>query len=253
MLVGTHIGKDKTFYKSLIDFYVDESNLLRPCQIFSKSPKVWSIPFVSHEDIEKTNEFIKQKNIKVFIHSSYLYNLSNINGFVKFERCLKWELDIGKQLGFKGVVIHTGKSLKLPIQIALDNMYNNIQKILPFIDSSCPLLLETPSGQGTETLAKYEDFENFYNRFTNEEKEKLKICIDTCHVFAAGYDPLDYIMNWVNSNPETLVLVHFNDSKCEKGKCKDRHALPGEGFIGLERMNQISNYCNDIKIPCILE
>jgi deoxyribonuclease-4 len=253
MLVGTHIGKDKTFYKSLIDFYGIEENLQRPCQIFSKSPKVWSIPMIPQEDIDKTNEFVKQKNLKVFIHSSYLYNLSNMDGFVKFERCLKWELEIGKRLGFKGVVIHTGKSLKLPMQIALDNMYINIKKMLPFIDSSCPLLLETPSGQGTETLTKYEEFENFYNRFTSEEKEKLKICIDTCHVFASGYDPLDYIQNWVNNNPGTLILVHFNDSKCDKGSRKDRHEEAGNGFIGLERMTEIGNYCNEKEIPCVME
>jgi deoxyribonuclease-4 len=132
-------------------------------------------------------------------------------------------------------------------------MYNNIQKMLPFIDSSCPLLLETPSGQGTETLAKYEEFENFYNRFTSEEKEKIKICIDTCHVFASGYDPLDYIINWINNNQNTLVLVHFNDSKCDLGSRKDRHALPGEGFIGLEKMNDISKYCLEQSIPCVLE
>ena len=108
------------------------------------------------------------------MHSIYLCNLCK--PFIKFREkafgCLLWELETGMLMGFNGVVVHCGKSLKLPLEEALNNMYTNMIILLPHINPTCPLLLETSSGQGSETLHQYDDLRNFYNRFTKEQKKR---------------------------------------------------------------------------------
>lgn len=255
MIIGTHIQKKKAFYPSLKKFYDNSENLKRPCQIFTGSPKFWRRPALDPSDVVSTQKFINEHNLYVYVHSIYLCNLckppQEFNE--KAHICLKWELETGMLMGFRGVVVHCGKSLKMPLELALNNMYENMCNLLQYICPTCPLLLETSSGQGSETLFQYDDFSKFYNRFTKEEKKKIKICIDTCHVFAAGHDPLEFIEKWHNDHPNTLVLVHYNDSQeCCGGK-RDRHAVPGEGHIGIEKMNDIALWCKRQNIPMVLE
>ena len=85
------------------------------------------------------------------------------------------------------------------------------------------------------------------------DKKKCKICVDTCHVFASGYDPLIYLTNIQYNHPGSIALVHFNDSKGEKGCRKDRHAFPGDGHIGIDKMREIAEWCVEHKIPMIYE
>ena len=255
MEIGTHIRKNKQFFLSLQAFYGNEDNLKRPCQIFTGSPKYWRRPSLQPEDVMATKRYIDKHNLSVFVHSIYLCNLCK--PFIKFREkafgCLLWELETGMLMGFKGVVVHCGKSLKLPLKEALDNMYKNMIILLPHINPTCPLLLETSSGQGSETLHQYDDLSNFYNRFTKEQKQKIKICIDTCHVFAAGHDPLEFMQKWEKDHPNSLVLVHYNDSQECCGAKKDRHAAPGEGHIGAEKMSLITDWCQERNLPMILE
>jgi len=247
MEIGQHIPKRGTFYNSLRSFYEKDGNLNKPTQLFTGSPKVWRRPTLEPEDLHKTVKYVKENALTVFIHSIYLINLckppEEFNK--KALGCLLWDLETGSRLGFKGVVVHCGKSLNMPIDTALHNMFLNLNEVIQNVNFNCPLLLETSSGQGSETLWKYNDFKNFYSRFTKSQYNSLKICIDTCHVFAAGHDPLKFIMNWENDFPKTLVLVHFNDSKEKCGEKKDRHETPGEGYIGCEKMKAIENWCKE--------
>ena len=87
-------------------------------------------------------------------------------------------------MNFKGVVVHCGKYLKLDMQDALLNMYNNLIDLLPFTTKDCTILLETSAGQGTEVLHTYKMFSKFYALFSEKEQQKIAVCIDTCHVFA---------------------------------------------------------------------
>ena len=101
------------------------------------------------------------------------------------------------------------------------------------------IILETSTGQGTELLSNLDEFADFYNKFTDDEKNYLKICIDTCHVFSAGYslksktDVQKYIkivekyIGWNN-----VILIHLNDSKKDCGCGVDRHENLCKGCIG---------------------
>ena len=109
--------------------------------------------------------------------------------------------------------------------------------------------LETPAGQGTETLKGEDEFIDFVESFGGDPR--LKVCLDTCHVFACGHEPLRFIDKLLRKG--FLHLVHFNDSKEPCGSCKDRHAFVGSGHIGTEKMSQIAQKCSESLIPMVIE
>ena len=91
------------------------------------------------------------------------------------------------------------------------------------------LVLETPAGQGTELLTDFRDFMNFYYSFTEKERELFKICIDTCHIWNAGYELNEVIPLIPNKND--IIIIHANNSKNNKGARVDRHEFILEGKI----------------------
>ncbi len=255
--LGYHVGKDKTYtktFQNVIESLQDSEVSNFPIQIFTGSTKSWKRAAHNVKDLESAKKLVETNKMDVFIHSIYLINLSRIGEeFEKAKECLKYDLDIGPKLGVKGVVVHVGKALKMGTTVATDNMFKNILGLLEFIEPSCPLLVETPAGQGTEVLTDIEDFIEFYNLFDEVQKRKVRICIDTCHVFASGYDPLDYLEKWNTALPESIVLVHFNDSKCSCGSRKDRHAPIGEGLVGKDNLDNVMNWCVHRSIPMVRE
>lgn len=248
--LGTHYSKKKNYFSTVSSFYKETGK--KSIQIFTASPKSWSKPTLDEDDLRKTKEFVEENNIKLFIHSLYFINLSRLNDD-KALKSLKWELSTGSRMGAKGVVVHVGKSLKMEKKEAVDNMYENIKLLLSDISEECPLLIETPAGQGTECLKKIEDFMDFMGRFSGENR--VMTCIDTCHVWSSncGYYPSDYISKFMDKFPDKLIVVHYNDSKCEKGSNKDRHEYPGKGFIGASELSKVSDLCIENNIPMIIE
>ena len=85
------------------------------------------------------------------------------------------------------------------------------------------------------------------------DKDCFKVCIDTCHVFAAGHDPAEYLKKWLEESEVEVQIVHFNDSKGECNCHKDRHEEPGNGFIGSQSMIDVYNICNNLNIPMVYE
>ncbi len=256
MSIGTHIHKKGSFLGSLNAFFSEQPKN-RPVQIFSGSPKFWRRPKVSEEEQQQVKAYIEaqEPSLMVFVHSIYLINLcwDPAKFAEKALPCIQWELRNAHAMGFKGVVIHCGKQCKLKEEQAKENMLFNIRRAMEAAHPECPLLLETSAGQGTEMYWDFEGFKTFYTNFTEEEKTRLGICIDTCHVFAAGHDPLKFITDWDVAHPESLVLVHFNDSQDCCGCKLDRHARPGTGKIGLKKMTAIAKWCMERKIPLVME
>lgn len=155
--------------------------------------------------------------------------------------------------GSKGVVFHVGTHAnRHKVDVALKRMERSINVLLKETEN-VPLLIETPSGKGTELCSKIEDFAAFYCRFSDP---RLKVCIDTCHVNSAGYDPLEYMKLWISSyGRDSVGLVHFNDSKYARNSKTDRHAywLDGDGTMGKRNMSEIRHYCCSQGIPMVTE
>lgn len=261
--IGYHIKKESSYEKSITDT-IKECKKINiniknfPMQIFTNSPKIWRKSSINLEDTERTCDIIKQNDINIFIHSAYLINLARIGDeFIKSRDSLVYDLKIGKMLGAKGVVVHVGKSLKMDRDEAVLNMYNNIISIKDDIDECCPLLIETPSGQGSELLTSFEEFSNFYLSIINsgeDMKNKVKVCIDTCHIFASGVeDILDYIIRFNTMFEGSLQLIHYNDSDGACKSCVDRHKPIGEGKICINALENVLDYATSNNICMIRE
>jgi deoxyribonuclease-4 len=245
-LVGSHVEK-----KAVMEKMMDGLDPARPWQIFL-SGNMNSNVNIKPPVIKAVKAMVGEKDPKLYVHSPYLINLAATPGEKEdfHVTCLKKCLDAAREMGFRGVVVHVGKSVKLGVAEALENMRWAISQVLPHASESCPLLLETPAGQGTEMLTDLEQFVEFVSGFADK---RIRICVDTCHVFATGYDPLEYIKYVRAVDPDLLRLVHFNDSETACGACVDRHAAMGMGQIGLEKMTAIAEWCLAEGVPALIE
>jgi deoxyribonuclease-4 len=204
---------------------------------------------VDDSDIAATLGLVQKNNAKIYVHSQYIINLCapNIEDNWNTKLLIK-NLQVTRAFGGRGVVVHVGKSTKQTLEDALEKMRLAIHSCLEHATAECPILLETPAGQGTETLTDMNAFLDFIDSFKDN---RIRMCLDTCHVFACGHKPLEYIDAALKRG--TLQLIHFNDSLGACGSCVDRHAFVGTGNIGLEGMTQIANACHKANLPMIIE
>ncbi len=245
--IGCHVSKAKT----LSDTVRSVAGSPAPYQIFLSGPQNSTIK-AEDRDLASALALVEQTRAQIYVHSQYLINLSNKDTPDQWhEKLLSKNLQVCRAFGGKGVVVHVGKSVKLPKEEALSQMRAAIEHCLEHATPECPLLLETPAGQGTELLTDRKEFIDFVLSFNTP---KLRICLDTCHVFAAGHDPVEYLESCLE-HPDLLKLVHYNDSLGDCGSCVDRHAhiSTGEGKIGFETMSTIAEICSAHGIPMVIE
>jgi deoxyribonuclease-4 len=154
-----------------------------------------------------------------------------------------------------------GKRLTMTEDTAIRNYVKGIKEALEKTkDTNQIIILETGAGVGTEVCTKIDKLNDLYNKFTDAEKERLMFCIDTCHVFAAGYDLGDpkYIKTFDKLIKDTITwkkvsCVHLNDSKCPLSSCKDRHADLEHGLIDSKGLKKFVKLCYGYNIPIVLE
>lgn len=236
MNIGAHIPRKKTLIETMEDIKDNGGNVL---QIFTTNPK--SLKIYSNDKYLKERHLIKKycsiNNFHIFVHSPYVFNIAK--PFMNGKKIIDIN-DIGifndiitaNIIGADGYIIHVGKSLKNDIQQSLKIMKNNIKEIINEMIKNkikTKLILETSTGQGTELLSNFEDFMDFYYSFTDEEREVFKICIDTCHIWNAGYD-LKEIINLIRDKND-IICIHLNNSKNIKGAKVDRHDIIFKGYI----------------------
>jgi deoxyribonuclease-4 len=242
-LIGCHVPKQKT----LPDTILSLPDVRKPYQIFLGGPQNSSLR-VADEELAAAAQLVQERKASLYVHSQYIINLCSSDSW-NVELLMK-NLQYAAAIGCKGVVVHVGKSTTRPIGEALQTMKLNIRRVLEAATESCPLLLETPAGQGTETLTGQNDFINFVLEIGSP---RLRVCLDTCHVFACGHKPLDYIHGVYAAQSDLLKLIHYNDSAAPCGSCVDRHAFMGTGHIGMEGMKAIAELCGSKGLPMVIE
>jgi deoxyribonuclease-4 len=265
---GTHLSIKDGILKTIDEIKSMNGNMI---QLFISNPM--SIKESNYDKINSKAKEIKEKLIntdtKLVIHLPYVLNLAkpnpNINSW--WIKMICNQLQVSDNIGSLGCVVHVGKYLELTELEGLDNMMKSFKLIIKFIKDkklNTFIILETAAGQGTELLVtnnnNIDSFANFYNEFTEDDKNYIKICVDTCHIFAAGYDisNADQVKQFfIDFNDkiglEHMTLIHLNDSKTECGGKVDRHANLGEGKIGLEGLRYFIRYAIFYNIPIILE
>jgi len=202
---------------------------------------------------------ISKHKAQVFIHSPYILNLSKPWSKKKESEKSPWVCDqlrrllqLGSECGLGGIVVHCGKAGGLELSEAVSQMRKSVELAVKDAPKDCPLLIETSSGQGGEILCAPEELASFWLSLSPSAKKKVEVCVDTCHVFAAGYDPVEYIV-CLESASVPISLIHYNDSKCSKGSKKDRHAPIGHGYVGIEPLINVVKWATSKGIPCVRE
>lgn len=210
---------------------------------------------ISELDMDEAYAFLlSNPHIRAYCHLPYTITLANKidenDGYT--QRSLYQYLTAVSRISLKGAVVHVGKSNNYSVQDSIEHMRENILAYLQYTNATSPLLLETPAGQGNELLTKFKDFMQFMDSI---DDPRFGICMDTCHVFATGQSPGEYITKMMSEHRwiSRLKLIHFNDSNCDFGSCVDSHARVGCGKISKEDFLQVAYIANIYGIPMVIE
>jgi deoxyribonuclease-4 len=233
-------------------------------QIFTANQRQWRAKALSDEEIRLFREAWQEHgDMPVASHASYLINLATDEP-EKTEKSIvafSEELIRCRQLGINLVVIHPGSHGGRGIEAGLECVTRSLEQVLlrsGVLDSELKILLETTAGQGTSLGSRFEElgFLLANTRFP----QHLGVCVDTCHIFAAGYDirqPEPYTRTMAaltaQINAAQIHLFHLNDSHKECGSRVDRHAHIGEGRIGLKGFSLLLNDHRFHHLPMTLE
>jgi deoxyribonuclease-4 len=232
------------------------------CQIFSKNERQWRAKPLEPDVVERFREERERTGIRqVISHASYLINLASpkeelieksMGGFTE-------ELERAHTLGLQGVVLHPGAHTGSGVDVGIAKIAESLNRLhdqLPHITSRT--LLETTAGQGTALGRSFEEIAAIMDQV--EARDRIGVCLDTCHIFAAGYDirTAEGCMQVMDDfdrviGLENLRALHLNDSKMPFASNKDRHEQIGEGEIGIDAFRALLNDTRLSGLPGVLE
>ena len=231
-------------------------------QLFTKNNNQWRAKEITDDEVLRFQRALADLRVShPLSHSSYLINLGSSNDALweKSIAALAVELQRAEQLGIAYVVVHPGAYVDADEATGLDRIVRGIDRIHadhPRLKSQ--LLLENTAGQGTCLGWKFEQLAAVLAGV--RESERLGVCFDTCHAFAAGYplaDRKDYLATFRQFERvvgiERLRAFHLNDSKRDLGSRVDRHEHIGQGKLGLEPFRHLLLDKRFRKIPMYLE
>ena len=232
-------------------------------QIFSKNQRQWRIPELTDAEIRDFLAAWEQWGKgPVAAHNSYLINLANPdkNKANRAVTAFADEIIRAKRLSIPYLVMHPGSHVGAGIDAGLEHLTTNLDRAFEQAKEAqtVMVLLETTAGQGTGIGASFEELA--YVLAHSQFSKRLGVCLDTCHVFAAGYDirtRAGYEKTFAAFDKtigiERLKFFHINDSKKELGSRLDRHEHIGKGEIGLEGFRLLLNDPRFVNHPMVLE
>lgn len=231
-------------------------------QVFASSPRMWAMPAAKPDLDEAFKIKAAELDIHTYVHAPFLINLGSPTEatYVNSLASTAYSLSRGVDIGALGVVIHTGSAVDAThVDQAWKQIHEGMMPILNALSDDAPfLLLEPTAGQGQSLVKKLDDLENYLKAL--EYHPKVGICLDTCHVFAAGHDiavkggmtkTLDLLVEIAGA--ERFKLIHANDSMDVCGALKDRHQNIGDGHIGVEPFAELLAHPAAAGVPLVLE
>jgi deoxyribonuclease-4 len=262
LLLGNNVNTTHGFITSAEYAHSQGANVF---QIFFRSPHSLNAPRRKSSDLFGLNNNIKKYNMRALVHGSFILNFCRSKTHYIHTQAIKVlaeDLNDSIVINAIGVVVHMGKNVEeLSNEEAISNYVSGIKSALKISDKRSVVVLETGAGQGTEVGTALIELGKIRNMFTNEEKKRIKFCLDTCHMYAAGYDigNPEYIdkvlsdhikltLGWKN-----VVAIHLNDSKEPLNCHKDRHADIGKGYISEDGILRFVEVCHNHKVPIFLE
>ncbi len=258
--VGTHVQVGKGLVKGALAHAAEVG--AETIQVFVGNPRGWAHSAGDPSVDRAFRAACETSGMRVFIHTPYLVNLGSPtpSTYEKSVASVAHNLKRAVEIGAEGVVVHTGSCVD---EGTLDAAMRQVREgLLPVLDAAgedAPwLLLEPTAGQGRSLCAGVDDLERYLAVLDGHPA--VGICLDTCHVFAAGA-PLDEPGGTTATvdrlvelgGPGRLRLVHANDSMDVRGAFKDRHQSIGDGYIGVGAFEELFAHPATEGVPFVLE
>jgi deoxyribonuclease-4 len=232
-------------------------------QIFSRNPRTWVAKLMPADEVQSFKNELMESGIdknSVVVHMPYLPNLSGPQGefYNKSVEVLTEQVNVCEALDIPYLVVHLGSHMGKGPKSGVDQLVKAISKASVKSHSGLVILLENSAGQKNSIGSTFEELRLILDKLGNSGK--YGICIDTCHLFASGYDlrKIDDVEGMFKTfkdivGPKEIKLVHLNDSKGTLASKVDRHEHIGLGSIGIEGIASFLKLHEIRALPIIME
>jgi deoxyribonuclease-4 len=229
-------------------------------QIFESAPQQWGTARLDDDQVAEFRDAMAESGIEpVFIHGKYLMNLASADAkiFKTSTSTLRSTLNIAGRIGALGVIFHTGSSKGLGFEAVFEQICEAAARVLDETPPETLMIFENSAGHGDTIGGKFNELGEILRRIDNP---RAKVCIDTCHAFASGYDlssaagvaaVMDELSREIGF--ENVAAVHCNDSKTKLGAGRDLHENIGEGHIGRAGFEALVAHPALAAVPFLLE
>ncbi|WP_166241212.1 deoxyribonuclease IV [Paenibacillus turpanensis] len=228
--------------------------------IYTGAPQNTRRKPIEEQYIEQGKELMKQHGIdEIVVHAPYIINLGSYksNTYQLAVDFLQEEMRRTNYLGVKNIVLHPGAYTDKDAEYGIARIAEGLNEVLAGTsEMEVNIALETMAGKGTEIGRSFEEIAQIIEKV--EHNNRLKVCLDTCHIHDAGYDIVNDLDGVLEQFDRTIGLdrisvVHLNDSKNPRGAGKDRHAPVGAGHIGFAAIKNIVHHEKLKHLPMVLE
>lgn len=253
--IGAHVSIAKGFKKAA-QISVDIG--ANTFQFFSRNPRGGNAKEFNEKDMAAFQKIREENNFgKLLAHAPYTMNLAaaNEDTYEFAKMVIREDVKRMDSIGVEYICFHPGSHVGGGVEEGTRKIIEGLNQAITG-DENITVLLETMSGKGTEIGRSFEEIRAIIDGV--EHKERMGVCMDTCHIFSAGYDivnDLDGVLDEFDRviGLDRLKTIHLNDSMMPFGKNKDRHAGIGEGEIGMKALLEVVNHPKLRDIPFFLE
>ncbi|PIS42618.1 MAG: endonuclease [Candidatus Kerfeldbacteria bacterium CG08_land_8_20_14_0_20_40_16] len=232
-------------------------------QFFSRSPRGGKAPELTEQLVKSFKDNCRKHKIpNSYIHTPYYINLASTNNRIRYGsiKVIREELERASTLGVKYVMSHLGSANNLSRKKAIIKVIEGIKKILDGYKGTSLFLIENSAGSGNIIGDQFEEINEIIKGVTLSARNKVGVCLDTCHAFSSGYDlrnkkAIDKTLKKFDAKIglSKLKMIHGNDSMTEIDSHVDRHEHIGLGKIGKEGFQAILNHPKLKKLDLIIE
>lgn len=253
--IGCHISSSKGFKHMGEDALSIGANTF---QFFTRNPRGSKAKQIDEKDVAALLQIMNEnKFVEILAHAPYTMNpCSGDTGIRKLAQDMMAD-DLSRMEYLPGNLynFHPGSHVSQGVETGISYISNLLNEVLK-PQQNTTVLLETMAGKGSEVGGKFEELREILSRINISQK--MGVCLDTCHVYDAGYDivnDLDGVLEHFDKiiGLDKLKAIHLNDSMNPMGSHKDRHACIGEGSIGLKATTNIINHPKLRELPFYLE
>lgn len=255
LTIGCHLSSSKGFKKMGEDAISIGANTF---QFFTRNPRGSRAKDIDEEDVKEFLDIIAENNFgKILAHAPYTLNACSADPKNREFAIEIMKDDLKRMEYIPGNLynFHPGSHVKQGAEVGIQYIADALNEILTE-DQTTTVLLETMSGKGTEVGRNFQEIAEIISKVNL--KEKMGVCLDTCHIHDAGYDIVNDLDNVLDEfdkiiGLERLKAIHLNDSKNPFESHKDRHETIGNGYIGLDAITRIINHPKLRNLPFYLE